>query len=211
MAEKYAMAHYENNVDFVPDFMEGEFEIPYIEPEQYEPVQFVSFKDAKSIGKCKPYGIHFFLSDYHFQNIWSNREKYTHLFRRFGAVMTPDFSLYPEWPVMVQRWNHYRKHVIGSWMQSIGCKVYPTITWSDERSYDFCFQGEPCYGTVCVSSVGTQAEKKTKLAFLSGYERMMDELSPETILFYGNIPKECKGNIVHIEPFQTRLKGLKRK
>ena len=208
MAEKYAVEHYENNVDFSPDFVEGEFEIPYIEPEKYEPVEWVSFKEAKGIYRCKPYGIHFFLSDYQFQNIWTQRERYTHFFRRFGAVMTPDFSLYTDWPVMVQRWNHYRKHVLGAWMQSIGCKVYPTITWSDERSFDFCFHGEPYKGTVCVSSVGTQMNAETRRLFLAGYERMMEELEPETVLFYGKIPRECKGNIVHIEPFQNRLKEL---
>lgn len=208
MAEKYAIEHYENNVDFLPEYVEGEFDIPVINPEEYDPLEWVSFKESKGIYRCKPYGIHFFISDYYFQNIWVQRERYTHLFRRFGAVMTPDFSLYTDWPVMVQRWNHYRKHVIGAWMQSIGCKVYPTITWSDESSYDFCFQGEPHNGTVCVSSVGTQMSTETKRLFLSGYERMIEELEPKTILFYGNIPNECRGNIVHIEPFQNRLKEL---
>lgn len=208
MAEKYAIEHYENNVDFVPEFVIGPYEIPFIQPEEYEPVEWVSFKEAKTINKCKPYGIHFYLSDYQFQNIWVQRERYRHMFRRFGAVMTPGFSMYTDWPRMVQLWNHYRRHLIGAWMQEIGCKVYPTIIWSDRKSYDFCFDGEPHHGTVCVSSVGTQNNSESKRLFIAGYEKMMEELEPETILFYGNIPKECTGNIIHIEPFQNRLKGV---
>ena len=210
MAEKYAINNYENNVDFVPEYVEGDYEIPLLYPEDYEHVEWVSFKDARTMNKCKPYGIHFYLSDYQFQNIWTQRERYTHMFRRFGAVMTPDFSIYTDWPRMVQIWNHYRKHLLGSWMQSIGCKVYPTIAWGDEDSYDFCFSGEPRNSTVCVSSVGTQKNPESRRLFLSGYEKMMEVLQPETILFYGNIPKECTGNIIYIEPFNDKLKEMKR-
>ena len=209
MAEKYAMEHYENNVHFIPEYAEERYDIPLIMPEDYEPVEWVSFKQGKELYKCKNYGMHFFISDYQFQNIWKDMEKYRHLFLRFGAVMTPDFSLYTNWPIMVQMWNHYRKHVIGAWMQSIGCKVYPTITWSDERSYDFCFDGEPFASTICVSSVGTQKNKESKRLFIAGYEKMMEVLMPETILFYGDIPKECTGNIVHIEPYHNKFKEMR--
>lgn len=211
MAEKYAIAHYENNVDFVPDFVDGPYDIPLLYPEDYEPVKWVSFKDARAMNRCKPYGIHFYISDYQFTNIWASREKYRHMFRRFGAVMTPGFSMYTDWPKMVQIWNHYRRHLIGAWMQTIGCKVYPTILWSDEDSWEWCFDGEPHHGTVCVSSVGTQKNPESRRLFIAGYNRMMEELEPETILFYGNIPKECTGNIIYIEPFQDRFKEMKKK
>lgn len=211
MAEKYAIERYENNVDFVPEIVEGDYDIPVLFPEEYVPVEWVSFKEARLISKCKPYGIHFFVSDYQFSGVWAQREKYLHMFRRFGAVMTPDFSIYTDWPRMVQLWNHYRRHLIGAWMQEIGCKVYPTITWGDESSYDFCFDGEPHHSTVCVSSVGTQRNPQAKKLFIAGYKKMMEVLQPETILFYGNIPKECDGNIIHIEPFQNKLKGVTKK
>ena len=210
MAEKYAINNYENNVDFIPEYVEGDYEIPFIHPEKYTPVEWISFKDARIINKCKPYGIHFFISDYQFQNIWTQRERYTHMFKRFGAVMTPGFSMYTNWPRMVQIWNHYRRHLIGAWMQEIGCKVYPTIIWSDEDSYDFCFDGEPHHSTVCVSSVGTQQKPETRRLFLAGYEKMMEVLEPETILFYGKIPQECTGNIIHIEPFQSKFEEVKK-
>ena len=211
MAEKYAIEHYENNVDFVPEFVDGLYEIPVLYPEAYEPVKWVSFKDARGMNKCKPYGIHFYLSDYHFQSIWNQREKYRHLFLRFGAVMTPGFSMYTDWPRMLQLWNHYRRHLIGAWMQSIGCKVYPTILWSDEDSYDFCFDGEPHHSTVCISSVGTQRDPVAKKLFIAGYEKMMEILEPETILFYGNIPKECTGNSIHSAACQNTFKEMRKR
>jgi len=210
MAEKrqYAISKFENNVDYIPEYVEGEFDIPFIKPEPYDgTVTFMPFNVARSLQyKRERYGIHFFIHDYMFTNLWTQREKYKRMLPEFKAVMTPDFSPYYDWPVMVQRWNHYRKHLLGAWMQEIGCKVYPTITWSDAKSLKWCFDGEPYKATVCVSSVGTQKKKFDKALFMRGYDRMMEVLEPETILFYGPIPKECEGNIVPIETFQKKFK-----
>ena len=207
MGEKreYAISRYENNVDFIPEYVEGEFEIPFILPEPYEPTEFIPFNMASTCYKKGEVGIHFFIHDYQFQRLWMMREKYRNLLPQFKAVMTPDFSMFTDLQVMIQRWNHYRKNLMGAWMQSIGCTVYPTITWSDEQSYKWCFEGEPHYATVCVSSIGTQKNAKTKELFLSGYEQMMARLHPDTILFYGKVPEECTGNIVILNSFQDRI------
>lgn len=207
----YAIARYINNVDFIPEYVEGEFEIPLIQPETYKPVkEFVPFNVASSLktGQAEK-GIHFFIHDYQFENLWSNREKYRDMLKRYKVVLTPDFSPYTDWPIMVQRWNHYRKHLLGAWMQEIGCTVYPTVTWTDEKSYSWCFDGEPYGGTVAISSVGMMKKKESKRMFMHGYDKMMEVLAPETILFYGSIPIECDGNIVPIEVFTKRFKGVK--
>lgn len=202
----YAISKFINNVDFVPEYVYGEFEIPYIKPEPYAPVKdWIPFNFAsRMLSSREEKGVHFFIHDYQFEHLWTSREKYRNLLPQFGAVMTPDFSPYMDWPVMVQRWNHYRKHLLGAWMQEIGCRVYPTITWSDERSLKWCFDGEPSHSTVCVSSVGMMKRKEDYGLFMSGYDRMLEVLEPETILFYGSVPKECDGNIVEIDPYYKR-------
>ena len=203
---KYAVSRYINNVDFIPRFVEGDFEIPFIRSAPYEEVsEYIPFNYASSTrsGRDKK-GIHFFIHDYQFENLWVNREKYRELLKQYKVVLAPDFSPYMDWPIMVQRWNHYRKHLLGAWMQDIGCLVYPTVTWSDERSLEWCFDGEPMRSTVCVSSVGTMKRKEDRKLFMRGYDRMLEVLEPETILFYGSVPKECDGNIVEIDPFQKR-------
>ena len=208
MAYRYANYRAKNNVDFIAGRVEGKYDIPVILPESYEEMQFVPFNYAKSVKKRDEVGIHFFVDDYQFDRLWTSKWKYLEMLAGFRAVMSPDFSTYTDWPVMVQMFNHYRKHLLAAWMQENGIRVYQTISWSDETSYEWCFDGEPHNATVCISSVGTQMYKETRRLFIAGYERMIDELSPETILFYGKIPEECKGNIVHIEPFQNRLKEL---
>ena len=97
----------------------------------------------------------------------------------------------------MQIYNHYRKH--WAFWEENGVEVIPTVCWSDEKSFEWCFDGEPVGGTVAVSSVGMQNSKTAKAAFLTGYEAMCDRLRSEAILFYGNVPEECKGNIMRVK------------
>ena len=87
--------------------------------------------------------------------------------------------------------------------------MIPTICWADKESFDFCFDGEPIGGTVAVSSVGTQKNRNAKKAFWLGYEEMLNRLTPDKIIFYGDVPSECRGNIINIRPFSDKFKGDK--
>ena len=91
-------------------------------------------------------------------------------------------------------------------MQEAGVKVIPTISWSTEDSFDWCFDGEPEGATVAVSSVGCMRNKAKKELFLAGYEAMVDRLHPETIIFYGKVPYECRGTLVRIRAFQEKFR-----
>lgn len=207
----HSVENYTNNVDFIPEYVEGPFDIPLIKPEPYVDVdQWLPFNMAGTTQyKRERRGVHFFVHDYYFENVWTRREKYGPMFKQYGAVLTPDFSPFTDWPIMVQRWNHYRKHLLGAWMQSIGCRVYPTVTWTDEKSYEWCFDGEPYRSTVAISSVGMMKNKNDIKLFLKGYDKMMEVLEPETIILYGKVPDGLEGNIVHVEPFYGRFKEMK--
>lgn len=84
-------------------------------------------------------------------------------------------------------------------------RVYPSISWSDENSYDWCFDGDPVGGIVAVSSVGTQQNKESKRLFLRGYEEMMKRLSPEWVIFYGRVPEECDWNVIRVKPHYDEI------
>ena len=90
----------------------------------------------------------------------------------------------------------------------MGMTVIPTISWSDEKSYAWCFDGDPVGGVVAVSSVGTQMNRESRRLFLLGYEEMLRRLEPASILFHGDIPHECCGNIVPIPAFQRKLRHI---
>ena len=83
--------------------------------------------------------------------------------------------------------------------------VIPTISWSTPDNFEWCFDGEPVNSVVAVSSVGAANSREKKALFLAGYNAMMERLQPETVLFYGKAPEECKGKIVLIKAFHEKF------
>lgn len=99
-------------------------------------------------------------------------------------------------PYPMQRWNIYRSRALGVWWQRQGITVIPTLSWSDECSYDFCFDGIPQHSVVAVSTVGVMQDKRAKEHFLSGLNVALELLEPTCLLLYGaplsGIPCETK-------------------
>ncbi len=184
---------------------EGEYNIPALLTENITADKFIGFNYAKTYKEPCDTCIHFFIDDYQFARLWNKPDMYLDLLKKFKCVCTPDFSTYTDYPKAVQIYNHFRKHWLGAYWQQNGIKVIPTISWSDESSFEWCFDGEPKYSTVAISSVGTQNNKTIKELFLNGYNEMMKRLKPETVIFYGNVPNECCGNIVRIKAFQEKF------
>ena len=183
----------------------GQYGIPLLSPiDDLSCESFIGFNYAKTCKNPQKQGLHFFLDDYQFLRLWNTPKKYLTMITSFKYVFTPDFSTYTDFPLAVQIYNHYRKHWLGAYWQLYGMQVIPTISWSDESSYDWCFDGEPVGGVVAVSSVGTQRNKESKRLFISGYEAMMRKLHPKLVVFYGTVPEGITGNIVNISSFQQK-------
>ena len=198
----------------------GKYDIPRVLPMEVEqPVEMIGFNFAAKYRHPEHVGIHFFLKDYQFSRLWTSPDMYTEMLRRFRFVCTPDFSMYTDFPLALQINSHYRKHWLGAYWQSKGITVIPTICWSDERSFEWCFDGEPEKSTVAVSSVGTQLNERSKSLFLLGYQQMMSRLQPKMVLFHGRIPAEITAKmegtngenspiIVPIAAYQERLRTI---
>lgn len=187
----------------------GNYDIPQIMPVDYEgSCEFISFNYAKGCKSPGNKGVHFFVDDYQFERLWSNINRYIPMLSQFRYVMTPDFSTYTDFPKVIQIYNHYRKHWVGAYMQEAGIDVIPTISWSTHDSFQWCFDGEPVGGTVAVSSVGCMKNAESMQLFADGYAEMVRRLHPERIIFYGDVPAECTGNIVRIKAFQDKFKEV---
>lgn len=57
--------------------------------------------------------VHFFLDDYRFETVWNRPFKALEALRPYRTLLTPDFSLYRDWPLTLQLWNTYRLFVDG--------------------------------------------------------------------------------------------------
>ncbi|MBP5461858.1 MAG: DUF4417 domain-containing protein [Lachnospiraceae bacterium] len=187
----------------------GKYNIPQMEPIDIgPPYNMIRINEARHFPMPSQVGIQFYAYDYQILRLWERPDFYMETFRKFRFMLTPDFSMYTDWPLAVNIYNHYRKHWLGAYWQKHGMRIIPTIGWSDEASYEWCFDGDPVGGMVSVSSVGTQNDETAKRLFLSGFKEMLVRLRPSGVLFYGDIPKELSGCdiIIHVEPFQKQLR-----
>ena len=184
----------------------GRYGIPQIWPvTTYPQGEFIPMNYAKSAKNPASKIVHCFVDDYQFTRYWNRPDDYISKLSQFAAVCSPDFSTYTDMPVAMQIYNHYRKHWLAAYWQLHGITVYPTISWSDEASYEWCFDGEPTGGVAAVSSVGTQQNKESKRLFLRGYEEMIKRLDPSWVIFYGHVPEECDWNVIRIEPHYEEI------
>lgn len=177
----------------------GPYNIPEIKPEKFVDCKYIRFNEAQKCRNCNGIGVHFFVDDYYFDKVWNQFGRYTKMLSKFDAVLTPDWSVYTDWPVAVNIWNHYRKHYVGAYLQEMGVKVFPTIEWSNKESHKWCFDGEPVGGCVAIGSIGTQKDVEARKLFVYGYDAMLERLQPETIMFWGALPRECRGNVVKMD------------
>ena len=198
----------ENIHIFNPVNVTGHFDIPVIHGVHDVPdLKWITFNHARSMdGWHKDTGVMFYIHDYQFSAVWNQAQKYVPLFQRFGAVMAPDFSYYTDMPTALQIYNHYRRMWCAAYWQANGIKVVPCICWSDGKSFDWCFDGQPTESIVSVSTVGTQRYADSMELFRNGYERMIDFLRPSKVLVYGRILDFMGDEAVGIGCFTDKFK-----
>lgn len=136
--------------------------------------------------------VHFFLDDYRFETVWARPERALEHLAKYRILLTPDFSLYADWPLVMQQWNIYRSRWCGRYWQELGFQVIPTISWSTLESFAFCFEGLACNSLVAVSASGVDLDEPTQHdRFMAGFREMIRRLQPSTVLAYGSLPDEA--------------------
>lgn len=139
---------------------------------------------------------HFFLDDYRFESVWLRPLSGLGRVARFRAALTPDFSLYRDWPLSAQLWNIYRSRWVGRFWQSHGIHVIATVSWSIPASFDFCFHGITT-GSVVAISVPDKRDKLALSLFTEGFYAMLKAVSPRQVIVYGKLPFHCDIAINH--------------
>lgn len=174
--------------------------------------KFLRFCDWKEIDNPQDYIAHFYYDDYKFIQAWREPDKYLERLRKFKAVVSPDFSLYTDFPRALQILSCYSRQWCGAYWQYMGVDVIPDVVWGDKESFEYCFEGIPKNSTVAVSTVGVKNDldwnNKEDDMFLAGYNEMMNRLEPTTILFYGSMIDGCEGNIIHIPSYYQEKREM---
>lgn len=187
----------------------GKYGIPAIEPEtdiRIDKLEWIPFNYALTAKDRSAKGVHFYLDDYQFARVWNNPDRYVSLLQDFGAVLSPDFSMYRDHPLAVQIWNMYKRHWVAAYWQFMGVRVIPSLSWADKESFEFCFDGEPENGIVSISTVGCMDDPIAFELFLQGCKEAIRRLNPTQILWYGKPLPEMDFNATVISPYYNTVK-----
>lgn len=206
---------YENNF-FNPKLIEnvsfvGKYDMPLIKQEKIEGVKnFIPF-EKRNLYNDKNLGIHFYIYDGAFKQIINNPEKYKDELKRFGAVISPDFSVCYDMPISRQIYSTYMNRVMGAYYQNYGINVIPNVRWGDSRSYEFCFEGLDKEGTYSIGSYGQIKRNSNRYYFEKGLEEFFKRLHPKKVYVYGAMPDSIFGKykksaeLIAIEPYISKV------
>lgn len=156
------------------DWGKDVFDIPFIEKEEL-PVSLmgsnlflinptnVSKNDSDKGRKI----VHSFLFDDLLEKEYKDPMKFIQKISGYYGVTSLDFNMHPgmnKWSIIQavakSRW-------FGRYLQSFGIKVYPTVGWIDEDTYDICFSGLRDGSIFFISTLGVNNEESRPL-FLKG-------------------------------------------
>ena len=173
------------NLGIIDNENASEFwQMPIIKNDNFIPNKLIGFNYAKT-SKEKNVGIHFYLDDYQFERLWNKPEEYVDILKQYECILSPDFSLYMDMPMPMKIWNIYRSRLIGQYYQSQGIKVIPTLSWAEEETFEFCFEGIPKGSIVSISTIGVKKNKEALKIWRAGVDELIRRIEPSTILIYG--------------------------
>lgn len=189
----------------------GNFDMPIIHGTNKIPSEIIAFNEINTCKSLKDKFVHFYIDDYQFERIWTHTNKYIGKLKACAGVIMPDFSMYSNMPKPIQIYNCFRSKLLATYFQSLKIEVIPNVIWSNEDSFNYCFDGLPKYSVVSISTNGC-LNKESKELFLKGFNELILRLKPIKILVYGSIPEELKNNdkVVKLNSRLERLQNLKK-
>jgi len=189
----------------------GDFEMPEIKNQfiDLDDLTLIRFSEiVKNETKDQDATVHFFESDVRFDEVWRRPDSYLSEIGQYAQVMTPDFRMDWTAALPLQILNTFRTRWCGWYWQQHGMTVIPTVSWSDERSYDFCFSGLPEDSVLAVSTVGCRDKQEQ---FIAGFNQMLARLNPEVVICYGEPFAEMSNTELVVVPYSRTTRTTSRR
>ena len=150
-----------------------------------ENLSYLGFQNIRKQDNRNPeiQTVGYFLQDSKFDGVRRRPWNYVSTLAQYKQSLTPDFSCYSDIAKEEQWASIYLNRLIGAYWQTQGLVVIPTITWGNEETFDFCFEGVEQGSVIAVSTIGTAKNKKM---FMTGFIRMCEVIKPEKVICYCN-------------------------
>lgn len=144
--------------------------------------------------------VHFYLDDQKFDGpvsgIWHAPMRAWEILRHFAGIITPDFSTYADFPYPIKIYNTYRMRAFGYWYGQQGGAVINNVRWGTSETYAYTFDGIPPNSIIAIGTVASGLrELKNRSTFEQGFYKLLEMLSPHTIVVYGSDKYSCFDSI----------------
>ena len=179
---------------------QGKYDFPIIKKQEIniDEIEFLSYTNAKKEdAENRNKTIHFFTYDWKFDKVYNTPEEEFEKLKQYKYLLSPDFSIFTDMPLALQIESIFKNRWCGAYWQSKGLKVIPTISWGDERSFDFCFDGIEEGSVVAVC---TYYRENCEDEFMLGYNEMIKHIKPSIIICYDEPFPSMTGNIKSFLP-----------
>lgn len=178
----------------------GKYQIPLIKKQDIDldTISLLSYVNAKKDDKENAFKtLHFFTHDWLFDKVYDKAFDEEEKIKQYYALLSPDFSMFTDMPLALQINSVFKNRWCGAHWQSLGLRVIPTVSWGDERSFEFCFDGVEQGSVVAVCTYYRENDEES---FMLGYNKMLEIIKPSAILCYDEPFKAMKGNIKSFLP-----------
>lgn len=192
--------HFLKTREFSPELV-GRYDVPKIPAVRFKNLEkqhLIGFNyctNPKNMIDREDELVHFYLPDQYIEQVWNNPDYYSTILGQYKAIIQPDFSQYTTMPRAMRIWNYYRNMWLAAYFTSLGIRVIPSAQWSDEESFEYCFDGMPKNSCICVSTVGCIQSPRVRVLFNEGLSELIKRLEPSQLILYGVIDDDIKRRV----------------
>lgn len=178
---------------------EGDFDMPIVGNfDDIEKIDYLAlYSDLKEYHKTDNTCICFYQYDHIFDGIHGlynsiiyqdekRLNKYRNRFKGVKYIISPDYSVFGDFPNALQIFNIYKSRLCLAWLKTnTNAMVIPNLRWTFPFSFEYCFDGIMKGSNIAVGVLGQMHNLDNKRMFLEGLKKAIDTIEPAHILVYG--------------------------
>jgi hypothetical protein len=188
----------------------NEWGIPDLKPQDLYPPKYLIPYTQRIRAKAGYTGaaIQFFTDDYRFETLWNRPIDTLSRIKTVGYALSPDFSIYNDYPLPLQLFNVYRSRWLARLWQEHSVRVIPTIGWTNNPDLlDLYLAGITENSPIAISTLGIQDSS----AFLNQLDSVIQHIKPQFIICYGEKHNLPYSNVYYYNTFwQQKRESLKK-
>ena len=193
----------------------GPEQIPVIARQQgaVQITDLVAFDRLKTATARSTAAVHFYVDDKKLERVARDPSPLVAKCHGFGAVISPDFSVYRSSPRHERILSIRLSRAVGAYFQSRGFPVVPTVRWATADDFDFCFLGLPTGATLAVSPHGCCRRRDDRQHFREGLIELVRQARPRRLFVHGPLQESVfhpimnKVDLVHFSSDIARAHG----